>query len=116
MAETFKHLAQDNMVHTGNAAAQELYEAPAGTTTIIGHIRLANNSSASRSGRLTHGGIRGSGYVGKEFVILPDLTIESGGWAEFTGSIILDAGDKLYGLASVDSVSISYNIYGLEVT
>jgi len=116
MAETFKHLAQDNMVHTGNAAAQELYEAPAGTTTIIGHIRLANNSSASRTARLTHGGIRGSGDVGKEFVILPDLTIESGGWAEFTGSIILDAGDKLYGLASVDSVSISYNIYGLEVT
>ena len=116
MAETFKHLAQGIMVHTGNAAAQELNEAPAGTTTIIGHIRLANNSSASRTARLTHGGIRGSGDVGKEFVILPDLTIESGGWAEFTGSIILDAGDKLYGISNSESTSVTYNIYGLEVT
>jgi hypothetical protein len=44
------------------------------------------------------------------------LSIESGGWAEFTGSIILDAGDILYGIANTDSTSISYNIYGLEVT
>ena len=110
MAETFKHLAQDNMVHTGNAAAQELYEAPSGTTTIVGHIRLSNTSGASKTAKLWQNGVANTN------IVLPNLTIEGGGWAEFTGSIILDAGDKLYGLASVDSVSISYNIYGLEVT
>jgi len=114
MAETFKHLAQGIMVYTGNATAQTLYTAPAGTTAIIGHIRLANlHASLARTAKLSHNGLASAG---NEFVILPDLSIESGGWAEFTGSIILDAGDILYGIASTDSTSISYNIYGLEVT
>ena len=114
MAETFKHLAQGIMVHTGNAAAQTLYTAPAGTTVIIGHMRLANlHGSAARTAKLSHNGLAAAG---NQFIILPDLSIESGGWAEFTGSIILDAGDVLYGIAGTDSTSISYNIYGLEVT
>jgi hypothetical protein len=110
MAETFKHLAQGQVVHTGNAAAQELYEAPAGTTAIVGHIRLANTNAAARTVQLYQNGVAATN------VILPTLSIEGGGWAEFTGSIILDAGDILYGIANTDSTSISYNIYGLEVT
>jgi len=111
MADTFKHLAQGQLVHTGNAAAQELYEAPSATTTIVGHIRLSNmHGSASRTAKLYHNGILATN------VILPALTIESGGWAEFTGSIILDAGDKLYGISDTESTSVTYNIYGLEVT
>ena len=113
MAETFKHLAQGKVVYTGNAAAQTLHTSPAGTTTIVGHIRIVNNHSAALTFTLTHGGLASAG---NEFIILPDLSIESGGWAEFTGSIILDAADILYGIAGTDSTSISYNIYGLEVT
>jgi len=119
MAETFKHLAQGLMKHTpvsgsGATAAQLLYEAPAGTTTIIGHIRLANShASAARTVKLSHNDLAATGNA---FVILPELSIESGGWAEFTGSIILDAGDILYGVSATDVTSVTYNIYGLEVT
>jgi len=110
MAETFKHLAQGQLVHTGNAAAQELYEAPSSTTTIVGHIRLSNTNAAARTVQLYQNGIVAAN------VILPTLTIEGGGWAEFTGSIILDAGDKLYGISNSESTSVTYNIYGLEIT
>ena len=114
MAETFKHLAQGKVVHTGNAAAQTLHTSPSGTTTIVGHIRIVNNHSAALTFTLRHGGLS---TVDNAFIILPALSIEAGGWAEFTGSIIMDAGDKLYGLCSGDnSTRISYNIYGLEVT
>ena len=109
MAETFKHLAQGQVVHTGVAADQELYEAPAGTTAIIGHIRLANTNAATRTVQLYQNGIAATN------VILPTLSIEGGGWAEFTGSIILDAGNILYGVANAGT-SVTYNIYGLEVT
>jgi len=110
MAETFKHLAQGQLVHTGDADDQELYEAPAGTTTIVGHIRLSNTNAAARTAKLYQNGVAATN------VILPTLTIEGGGWAEFTGSIILDAGDKLYGISNSESTSVTYNLYGLEVT
>ena len=110
MAETFKHLAQGQLVHTGVAADQELYEAPAGTTTIIGHIRLSNlHASLARTAKLWQNGVADTN------IVLPALSIESGGWAEFTGSIILDAGNILYGVAN-GGTSVTYNIYGLEVT
>ena len=110
MAETFKHLAQGQVVHTGDADAQELYEAPSGTTAIVGHIRLSNTNAAARTVQLYQNGVTATN------VILPSLTIEGGGWAEFTGSIILDAGDKLYGISNSESTSVTYNIYGLEIT
>ena len=113
MAETFKHLAQGKVVHTGNAAAQTLHTSPSGTTTMVGHIRIVNNHSAAVTFTLSHGGLS---TADNAFIILPALSIEAGGWAEFTGSIILDAGDKLYGIANTESTSITYNIYGLEVT
>ena len=114
MAETFKHLAQGKVVYTGNAAAQTLHTSPAGTTTIVGHIRIVNNHSAALTFTLTHGGLASAG---NEFIILPALSIEAGGWAEFTGSIIMDADDVLYGLCNGSSSTVmSYNIYGLEVT
>jgi hypothetical protein len=114
MADTFKHLAQGKVVHTGNAAAQELYEVPSGTTTIVGHMRIVNNHSGALTFTLSQNGIASADNA---YIILPALTIEAGGWAEFTGSIIMDTGDKLYGLCSGSaSTLISYNIYGLEVT
>jgi len=114
MAETFKHLAQGKVVYTGNAAAQTLYTVPTGTTAIIGHIRIVNNHSAAVTFTLSHGGIS---TADNAFIILPALSIEAGGWAEFTGSIIMDADDVLYGLCNGSSSTVmSYNIYGLEVT
>ena len=114
MAETFKHLAQGKVVYQGDATAQTLHTSPAGTTTIVGHIRIVNNHSAALTFTLSHGGLS---TVDNAFIILPALSIEAGGWAEFTGSIIMDAADVLYGLCNGDSSTVmSYNIYGLEVT
>jgi len=115
MAETFKHLAQGQLLNSGSSPVpttvqQLLYEAPAGTTTIIGHIRLSNTNAAARTAKLWQNGVANTN------VVLPTLTIEGGGWAEFTGSIILDAGNILYGVSATDVTSVTYNIYGLEVT
>jgi hypothetical protein len=113
MADTFKHLAQGQLLSSGDSpstAQQLLYEAPAGTTAIVGHIRLANlHGSTARTAKLWQNGVADTN------IVLPALSIESGGWAEFTGSIILDAGDILYGVANAGT-SVTYNIYGLEVT
>ncbi len=114
MAETFKHLAQGKVVHTGDAAAQTLHTSPSGTTTIVGHIRIVNNHSAAVTFTLSQGGIS---TADNAFILLPAMSIEAGGWAEFTGSLIMDAGDVLYGLCNGSSSTVmSYNIYGLEVT
>jgi len=114
MAETFKHLAQGRVVYTGDATAQTLHTSPSGTTTIVGHIRIVNNHNAALTFTLSHGGLAATNNA---FIILPALSIEAGGWAEFTGSIIMDADDVLYGLCSgTNSTVMSYNIYGLEVT
>jgi len=113
MAETFKHLAQGILLNSGDSpstANQLLYEAPSGTTTIVGHIRLSNTSGASKTAKLWQNGVANTN------VVLPALTIEGGGWAEFTGSIIMDAGDILYGVSASDATSVTYNLYGLEVT
>ena len=112
MAETFKHLAQGIMVYTGNAAAQTLYTAPAGTTAIIGHIRIVNNHSAAVTFTLSHGGIS---TADNAFIILPALSIEAGGWAEFEGTLIMEAADFLQ-IQAENASDINYVVYGMELS
>ena len=115
MAETYKKLAQGQLP----TSVGQLYPCPANTTTIIRSIRLVNtDASAIHSVTLHHidSGVTPSGATN----ILNGVNLAAGGWAEFDGTIILEAGDELQGLIgasnSANATDITYTIYGLELT
>ena len=105
MAETYKKLAQGQLANSTGT----LYTVPANTSALIGHIRLVNNTGASHTAKLYHDGTTDAQ------AILPTLTIEAGGWAEFSGGIVMEASDTISGVADA-ATSITYTIYGMEIT
>ena len=51
--------------------------------------------------------------------VLNGANIASGGWADFNGTIILEAQDELRGLCTLNTpaaTDITYVLYGLELT
>ena len=107
MAETYKKLSQGQVaastaaIHTGISTG----------TTIIRHIRLVNNHSATVPVELYHDG---TGATNK---ILPALNIAAGGWAESDGVIIMEASDTLQANdGSNGGNKVTYTVYGLELT
>lgn len=118
MTDTFKKLAQSELTVVGTAVL--IYEAPSATSAIVKHIRLVNQSDSDATAvRMWHK----NGTVtppDAAYLILPTADIADGGWAEFEGTIILDAGDKIY--ASVEDPStgptgadVAVVVYGLEM-
>ena len=105
MAETYKKLAQGQLP----SSAGTLYTVPANTSTIVKHIRIVNTDSSARTARLYHDGTTDA------TTILPAVSIEAGGWAEFEGTIVMEAADTLSGLGSVAS-QVTYTVYGMELT
>ena len=105
MAETYKKLAQGQLANSTGT----LYTVPANTSALIGHIRLVNNTGASHTAKLYHDGTTDAQ------AILPTLTIEAGGWAEFSGGLVMEASDTMSGVADA-ATSITYTIYGMEIT
>ena len=89
-----------------------MHTSPSGTTTIVGHIRIVNNHNAALTFTLSHGGLAATNNA---FNILPPLSIEAGGWAEFDGTIIMETGDTLVGISGTDE-AINLTVYGLELT
>jgi hypothetical protein len=112
MAETYKKLAQGQLVVTAGTEAQKLlYEVATSpsTTTIIKNMKFVNLGAASNTIKLYHDGVA----VGN--VILPATNVAAGGYAEYEGTILLEPGDKLNGEAST-AAEVTYTIYGLELT
>ena len=105
MAETYKKLAQGQLANSTGT----LYTVPSSTSTLVGHIRLVNSTGASHTAKLYHDG------TADAQAILPTLTIEAGGWAEFSGGIVMEASDTMAGVADA-ATSITYTIYGMEIT
>jgi hypothetical protein len=103
MYEDFKRLAQADPLPTVQTT---LYTAPANTSVIIKHIRVVNNNpTINRAVTLWHSGS----------LILPAATFDAGGWGEFEGTIILNAGETFSG--RVDSgADVTISVYGLEVS
>jgi len=105
MAETYKKLAQGQLPATPGT----LYTVPSSTTTIVKYIVLTNNTGTARTAQLFHDGTSASESI------LPAISIAAGGWAEFEGTICMEAADTLGG--DSDAVSaITYTVYGLEIT
>lgn len=105
MADAFKKLYQGQ---PGTSAAT-LYTVPAATSTIVKHIRVANPTATDRTIKLWHDG------TADAQVILPAVTVQAGGWAEFDGVILMEAADTLSGQASA-ATALTVTIYGDEVT
>lgn len=105
--ETFKELAKGQLPNPVGV----LYTCPGATQCIIGKIVLVNTDSSDRTATLHH--TNGSApAAGDE--LLPASTIVAGGHAEGGGEI-MDAGDKIYGLADTAN-KVTYHIYGLELS
>jgi len=104
MSAVYKKLAQ-GILGTTPAA---IYTAPTSKETIIKKITLANVSGSDCWAKLYDGG-SGDGNV-----ILPGITIEAGGFGEWTGgALTVYGGNSLYGVAE-NASAIVYTIYGTE--
>jgi hypothetical protein len=114
MAETYKKLAQGQLA----TSVGRLYLCPGSTTTIVRHIRLVNTDSDIHSVTMHH--IDSGVTPGPTTNILNAVNLAAGGWAEFDGTIILEAADELQGLIGASNsgaaTDITYTIYGLELT
>lgn len=105
MTDTYKKLYQGQP----GTSATTLYTVPAATQAIVKHIRIVNNDTSARTIKLWHDGTADAN------VILPATPVRAGGWAEFDGTITLEASDSFSGQASVAS-TVTVTIYGLEIS
>jgi hypothetical protein len=111
MAETYKKLGQALISTT---SATTMYTAPANTSTIVKHMRFtsvdASNTCHIKLYHLDSGGTAGTGNQ-----ILAETTILANGWAEFEGTIIMEAADFLQ-ITAQNANDINYVVYGMELT
>lgn len=105
MTETFKKVGQITL--TGAGTKDSLYTVPEETETAIKHIRLVNYSGAGTTVKLWHDGENNNN------LILPMVTLGAGEWAEFDGSILMEADEVLKAEAGAGS-SITVTVYGVE--
>ena len=118
MPETYKRLGQGQVALAVDASNGILYACPADTTAIIRQM-IFSNVDASAIHALTLYHIDNGGTANDTKVILKAANIESGGWADFTGTIILEAQDELRGLCTLndaEATDITYVLYGLELS
>ena len=105
MAETYKKLVQE-LVDNSN---DTLLTVASNTTVIIRSMRAVNTSGTTATLKLFHDGTTAGN------MILPFVNIQGNGWAEFDGTIIMEAADTLTGISGTQDV-INLTIYGLELT
>lgn len=105
MPDTYKKLDQRLV----NSTATTLFTVGSGKQVIVKHIRIVNNDTSARTIRLWHDGSN------PENAILPPTSIRPGGWAEFDGTITMEAADTLVAQASVSS-QVTVTVYGLEIS
>ena len=105
--DNFKLLHQSQIGTTAGA----LYTVPASLEAIIKYITVVNNDTEELWFTLFH--TTGTTYS-EATTIIPEATLPAGGWAEFNGTITMDAADILGGDAEQAS-EITITIYGDEI-
>lgn len=106
MPDAFKKLYQGRPGDT----ATTLYTVAVSTSAIVKNIVIVNPATGSNyTMKLWHDGTADTN------LILPAVTVMSGGWGNFDGVILMEASDTMSGQASV-SGSLTVTIYGDEVT
>ena len=106
--DNFKMLAQAQL---GTSEAAVYGAVPANHETIIKHITVVNNDTAALWFTLFHS--TGTTYT-EATTIIPEATIPAGGWAEFNGTITMDATDILAGKGQQAS-ELTITVYGDEI-
>ena len=105
--DNFKLLHQSQITTTAAA----LYTVPADHETIVKYITVVNNDTEALWFTLFHT----TGTTSTEAPpIIPEATLPIGGWAEFNGTITMDAADIIGGDAEQGS-EITISIYGDEI-
>ena len=105
--DNFKLLHQSQITTTAGA----LYTVPASHETIVKYITVANNDTEALWFTLFH--TTGTTY-NETTTIIPEATIPAGGWAEFNGTITMDASDIIGGDAQ-QATELTISIYGDEI-
>ena len=105
--DNFKLLHQSQI----GTSAGAFYTVPAKHETIIKNIMVVNNDTEALWFTLFH--TTGTTYS-EATTIIPEATIPAGGWAEFNGTITMDASDILGGDAEQAS-EITISVYGDEI-
>ena len=105
--DNFKLLHQSQLSTTAGA----LYTVPANHETIIKNITVVNNDTEALWFTLFH--TTGTTYT-EATTIIPEATIAAGGWAEWEGSMTLDASDILGGDGEQAS-ELTITVWGDEI-
>ena len=106
-SDNFKQLHQSQLSTTAGA----LYTVPANHETIIKNITVVNNDTEALWFTLFH--TTGTTYT-EATTIIPEATIAAGGWAEWEGSMTLDASDILGGDGEQAS-ELTITVWGDEI-
>lgn len=115
MTNSFKKLAAETLTSDTGGSLSAVYEAPAGSEVLIKHMRIVNQTPAQKTVTMWQKTGSLGGLDDDNYLVLPPITLEAGGWAEFEGTIIVPAGESIYANAdSADDVNLF--IYGLEIT
>ena len=105
--DNFKILQQAQITTTAAA----IYTVPTDHEAIVKGITVVNNDTEALWFTLFH--TDGTTYD-ETTTIIPEATLPAGGWAEFNGTITMDAADIIGGDAEQAS-EITITIYGDEI-
>jgi len=111
MAEAFKKIVQGYFPATGGV--RKLYEVPAVTELIIKSINISNSSVADSEVTLYL--TADAATASDEQIILPGVNIVAGGFAEWEGTLCMEAATEIHGWAGTGG-EVTFTISGLLIT
>jgi len=100
--------------------AGQVYQSPVSpaTSTIVKSIRLVNTSTTTATTiKLWHHSSNTITTVSSAdlpYVILPAISIDAGGFAEFDGTLTMASGETLYAQAGLATITVT--VYGVQLT
>jgi hypothetical protein len=106
VADAYKTLYQGQLP----AAAATLATVPALTSWIVKHITVVNNDTSDRTFTLYR-----NGTAATNICLPPNVNVPAGGMVEWDGTMALEAGGTIAGVASV-AAQLTITIDGDEVT
>ena len=111
MAEAFKKIVQGYFPATGGTRL--LYEVPASTELIIKSINITNGSGTDREVTLYM--TADGDTADNEQIILPGVNIIAGGFAEWEGTMCMEAATEIHGWAAAADV-VTFTVTGVLIT
>ena len=111
MAEAFKKIVQGYFPATGGTRL--LYEVPASTELIIKSINITNGSAANAEVTLYM--TADGDTADDEQIILPGVDIVAGGFAEWEGTMCMEAATEIHGWSETGG-EVTFTVTGVLIT